>query len=153
MFWKRWVKIWPAPPLKLASIYIWVYGGSYETGNRIYIEISLTAIKNINKNKNKLDKVLFNNNVNGERLRKWSVIEFTLFVQFRSLIRNTGMHSYKNCNGIPMPSLYLANYSKSGVPPKPIYHYIWKLWNICVTNYCHQCLASTISLKFKWIKI
>ena len=59
-----------APPLKLASIFLWAYGGLYETGNRIYTEISLTAIKNINKNKNKLDKVLFNNNVNGERLRK-----------------------------------------------------------------------------------
>ena len=59
-----------APPPKIGFNFLQVYGGLYETGNRIYTEISLTAIKNINKNKNKLDKVLFNNNVNGERLRK-----------------------------------------------------------------------------------
>ena len=67
----------------------------------------------MNKTKTKLNKVLFNRNVNGERLRKWSVIELTLFVQFRSLIRNTATHSNKNCNDIPMPSFYPANYSKS----------------------------------------
>ena len=67
----------------------------------------------MNKNKTKLNEVLFNNNVNGEHLRKLSVIEPTLFVQFRSLIRNTAMHSNKNCNDIPMSSFYLANYSKS----------------------------------------
>ena len=54
----------------------------------------------MNKNKTKLNKLLINNNLNGERLRKLPVIELTLFVQFRSLFRNTA-HSNKNCNDIP----------------------------------------------------
>ena len=109
-----------APPLKLASISSWVYGGLYKTENWVCIEIRPTVIKNMNKYKTKLSKVLFNNNVNGERLWKWSVIELTLFVQFRSVIRNTAMHSNKNWNDIPMLSFYLTNYSKSWVLAKPI---------------------------------
>ena len=66
----------------------------------------------MNKNKTKLNKLLINNNLNGERLRKLPLIELTLFVQFRSLSRNTA-HSNENCNDIPIPSFYLANYSKS----------------------------------------
>ena len=108
-----------AHPLKLASISSWVYGGLYKIEIWVCIESLPTTIQNMNKNKTKLNKVLYNNNVNGKRLRKWSVIELTLFVEFRSLIRNAAMHSNKNFN-IPMRIFYLTNYSKSWVPAKPI---------------------------------